>query len=326
MKIKKIIIMLLVLPVVVVLSGCNLSGKIEIGILQYLEHNALTEARKGFIDGLEEAGFVDGENIRIRVLNPETDAPTMALNSKELVRKSDLILAIATPAAVSVVNEAKDQGKNTPILFTAVTDPVDAKLIASNESPGANVTGTNDMNPIKEQIELVKRLNKDATKLGILYTASETNSSLQAEIAKTEAEKLGLEVVIKTISTVNDLQLVANQLTSEVDMLYIPTDNVIAGAIGSLNDILVEKKVPAIVGESNMVHAGGSITYGVDYYNLGKETALMAVKILKDKVSPKDIPSVGISEYSLIINKKQIEEMGITIPADLLAEADEVLN
>ncbi len=318
--------MLIIVPVIVLLAGCNLGGKIQIGILQYLEHNALTEARKGFVDGLAEAGFVDGENIRIRVLNPETDAPTMALNSKELVRKSDLILAIATPAAVSVVNEAKEQGKNTPILFTAVTDPVDAKLIASNEKPGGNVTGTNDMNPIKEQIELVKRLNNDAKKLGILYTASETNSSLQAEIAKTEAEKLGLEVVIKTISSVNDLQLVANQLTSEVDMLYIPTDNVIAGAIGSLTDILVQKKVPAIVGESNMVHAGGSITYGVDYYKLGKETALMAVKILKDKVSPKDIPSVGLSEYSLIINKKQLDQMEISIPQDLLDEADEVLR
>lgn len=324
MKIKKIIIALLVLPLVIALAGCDLSKKTEIGILQYLEHNALTEARKGFIDGLEEAGYVDGENIRIRLLNPETDAPTMALNSKELVRKSDLIFAIATPAAVSVVNEAKDQGKDTPILFTAVTDPVDAKLIESNENPGGNVTGTNDMNPIKEQIALVKRLVPEATKLGIIYTASETNSSLQANIAKAEAEKLGLEVIVETIESVNQLQLVANQLTNKVDVLYIPTDNAIAGAIGSLNDILESKQVPAIVGEPNMVYAGGSITYGVDYYKLGKETAAMAVKILKDGTLPKDIPSVGLSKYSLIINKTKLDKMGITIPEDLLAEADEV--
>lgn len=324
MKIKKIIIALLVLPLVIVLAGCDSSKKTEIGILQYLEHNALTEARKGFIDGLAEAGYVDGENIRIRVLNPETDASTMALNSKELVRKSDLIFAIATPAAVSVVNEAKEQGKDTPILFTAVTDPIDAKLIDSNEKPGGNVTGTNDMNPIKEQIALAKRLVPTATKLGIIYTASETNSSLQANIAKAEAEKLGFEVIVETIESVNQLQLVANQLTSKVDVLYIPTDNAIAGAMGSLNDILESKQVPAIVGEPNMVYAGGSITYGVDYYKLGKETAAMAVKILKDGTLPKDIPSVGLSEYSLIINKTKLDKMGITIPEDLLAEADEV--
>lgn len=326
MKIKKIIIMLMVLPLFITLVSCNRDDLIDIGILQYLEHNALSEARKGFIDGLKEAGYVDGENIRIKVLNPETDAPTMALNSKELVRNSDLILAIATPAASSVVNEAKEQGKNTPILFTAVTDPVAAKLITSNEKPGANVTGTNDMNPIKEQIGLVKQLLPNATKLGIIYTASETNSEIQANIAKSEAKKLGLEVEISTIESVNDLQLVTNQLTNRVDALYIPTDNVVAGAIGAITDIILEKKIPAIVGEANMVHAGGSITYGVDYYKLGKETAQMAVKILKDNVQPKDIPSVGLSEYSLIINKKQLDQMEISIPAELLDTADEVLN
>ena len=190
MKLKKFIVLLLVLPFVIVLASCNSSKDgdlIEVGILQYLEHNALTEARKGFIDGLKEAGFVEGENIKIKVLNPETDSATMTLMSKELVRNSDLILAIATPAATSVVNEAKELGKDLPILFTAVTDPVEAKLIASNQNPGGNVTGTNDMNPIDEQIKLVKDLLPNSEKLGIIYTASETNSEIQAEIAKTEA-------------------------------------------------------------------------------------------------------------------------------------------
>jgi len=326
MKIKKIMLLLLAFPMIIILSGCDMGSKIEIGILQFLEHPALSEARKGFIDGLAEAGYVDGENIKVRVLNPETDAVVMSTNSKQLVRRSDLILAIATPAAISVVNEAKDQKKDTPILFTAVTDPVDAKLIVSLEQPGANVTGTNDMNPIKEQIELIKRMMPDSKKLGILYTSSETNSSVQAKIAEDEAKKYGLEVIIKTIATVTDLQLVANQLTNEVDVLYIPTDNVISASMNSLSEILINKKVPAVVGEANMVHNGGSITYGIDYYKLGKETANMAIKILRDNVKPKDIPCVSISEYSLIINKKQFDQMGIILPEDLLASADEILR
>ena len=327
MKLKKLIIMLLVLVSGVTLVGCdNDKDLIKIGILQYLEHNALTAARQGFIDGLEEAGFIEGENIKITLLNPETNAATMAIQAKELVRKSDLILAIATPAASAVVTEAKEQGKDTPILFTAVTDPVSSKLIASHVNPGANVTGTNDMNPIKEQISLVKELVPTATKLGIIYTASETNSEIQANIAKTEAEKLGLQVTISTIQSVNDLQQVANQLASNVDALYIPTDNAIAGAMGIINEVVLNKKIPAIVGEPNMVDNGGSVTYGVNYYNLGKETAQMAVKILRDKVSPKDIPSTGLSEYALVINKKQLEQIGLTIPAELLAKADRVIE
>ncbi|MFY9422823.1 MAG: ABC transporter substrate-binding protein [Bacilli bacterium] len=323
---KKIIGFVFMFVFGIALSGCNKNDLIEIGILQYVEHNALTEARNGFIDGLKEAGYVDGENINITVLNPQTDAPTLALQAKQLVRKSDLILAIATPAASAVVNEAKEQGKKTPILFTAVTDPVDAKLIASNEAPGGNVTGTNDMNPIEEQISLVKELLPNAEKLGIIYTASEINSELQANVAKAEAEKVGLEVVVKTIDTINDLQPVANQLASQVDALYIPTDNAIAGAMGVIKQVVLEKRIPAIVGEPNMVENGGSITYGVNYYQLGKLTAEMAVKILKDGVKPSEIASIGLSEFDLIINKKQLEEIGITIPSSLLERAAKVLE
>lgn len=326
MKFKRMFLVLMLALVGTIVMGCKSDDVIEIGILQYLEHNALTEARKGFIEGLEEAGFVDGENIRIKVLNPETDASTMALQAKELVRKSDLILAIATPAASAVVNEAKEQGKNTPILFTAVTDPVAAKLIQSNEKPGGFVTGTNDNNPIPEQIALVKELLPEAKKLGIIYTASETNSEIQAGVAKSEAEKLGMTVEIKTIQSVNDLRQVANQLASNVDAIYIPTDNAIAASMGIIGDVISEHKIPAIVGESNMVIEGGSITIGINYFQLGKDTAQMAIKILKDKKSPKDIPSTGMTNYEIVINNKQLKSIGITVSEDLLSRADKVLN
>lgn len=325
-KFKGLFIMLLLAFVVLFASGCdNANGKIKIGILQYLEIDALSDARRGFIDGLKAEGFVDGENIVIELLNPETDAATMSLQAKKLVRSSDLILAIATPAANAIVNEAKDQQKDIPILFTAVTDPVVSKLIASNELPGGNVTGTNDMNPIALQIGLVKELVPTAKKLGILYTASEGNSEIQAEIARTEAEALGLTVQIATIDTINDLKLVASQLANNVDVIYIPTDNAIAGAMGIINEVVLDKKVPVINGEVNPVYDGGSISYGIDYYKLGLETAKMAVQILKDNKKPHEIPSVGLplTEYSLVINKKQLDKIGLVIPTSLINSATE---
>jgi len=325
MKLKKLLFMLLVILGSISLIGCN-DDRIQIGILQFVEHEALSEARRGFIDGLAEAGFVDGENIKITLYNPQTDPSTMTQQAQKLIRKSNLVLGIATPAAQALANAAEDLGKDTPILFTAVTDPVDAKLVTSNESPGGNITGTNDMNPIVEQISLIKELLPTATKLGIIHTASEPNSELQATLAKEEAEKEGLVVTIKKITAVTDLEQVANQLASSVDVLYIPTDNTIVASMGIINEVVMQNGIPAIVGEPNAVDGGGSITYGIDYYKLGKLTAEMAVQILADGKLPKDIPSIGLSEYSLIINKKQLDEIGVEVPQSLLDKADRVIE
>lgn len=311
--------------------GCKQDDKIKIGILQFVTHEALDLAREGFVDALEEAGFVDGENITITVLNPQTDASTMQTQASVLVRDSDLILAIATPAAVAVVNEARGQGKTTPILFTAVTDPVAAELIESMEEPGGHVTGTSDMNPVAEQIELVTELLPTATKVGILYTASETNSQIQAELARTSAIAQGLTPTVRTITTLSDLtQVVTTLITSdEVDAIYVPTDNLLASSMGALEELIktyASFQVPIICGETSQVRNGGSITYGLSYYNLGADTAAMAVLILNG-TAPSAIPCTTVQTVELVINKAQLEDdLGIVIPATLLAKADELLE
>lgn len=314
---KKMFVFLVGLCILVLATGCT-NELIKIGILQYAEHDALTEARNGFIDGLKEEGFENKKNIKINILNPQSDNAVMATQSKKLVRSSDLLFAIATPAAVSLVNEARVQKKSTPILFTAVTDPVGQKLIESNEKPGGNVTGTNDLNPIKEQIDLIKVLLPNATKLGIIYTSNEANSELQANIAKQEAEKQGLSVEIATTSAITDIQPVTNSLASKVDVIYIPTDNMIASNMSIIKEIAERRNVLLIGGESNHVKQGASITIGINYYQLGKDTAKMAVKILRDNISPKDIPSTGQSVFEMVINKKQLDKMGIIIPNEWL--------
>ncbi len=326
MKIKRGLLVVMLTLLSWALLSCSDSNKIQIGILQYADVLALDEAREGFIKGLKDAGYEHGKNINISVLNAHGSASENLTMAKTLVRKSDLILAIATPSATAVVNEAKEQNKNTPILFTAVTDPVGALLIESNENPGGYVTGTNDMNPIKEQVELARELLPNADKFGIIYTASETNSETQADIAKAEAEALGFTVTVKTIINLSELRQVAGQLASSVDVMYVPTDNNIVSSIGDIYDVAIEYDTPVVVAEDNSVLELPALTYSISYYNLGLETARMAVQILKDGVEPKDIPSVGLPEFSLIVNKRLLLEIGIEIPESILNRAERIIE
>ena len=329
-NIRKSLVLLVVMVLAFAFAGCK-KEKTKIGILQYLTHDALDAARLGFIEALEEGGFVDGENITIEVLNPQTDATLMQQQAAKLVRECDLILAIATPAAQAVVTEVEGQGKNTPVLFTAVTDPVDAGLVESMTNPGGNVTGTSDMNPIADQIGLVKELKPTAAKIGILYTAAESNSELQADIAAIAATSLGLTPTIRTITTINDITTVVTNLITSVgvDAIYIPTDNLLASSMGIIEELIKEYasfKVPIICGETAQVRNGGSITYGLSYFNLGHDTGDMAVRILNG-TNPGDIPATTVQTFELVINKAQLEnDLGITIPTSLLESADEILE
>lgn len=320
---KRVVFVLSLLLVGVGLASCG-KGGIQIGILQYDTAGALDAAREGFIEALKEGGYVNGNNISITVLNPRGNANDNTSMAKNLVRKSDLLLGIATPSAVALKVEADEQGLDTPILFTAVTDPVAVHLIDSPEKPGGNVTGTNDMNPIAEQIALARELLPMATKLGIIYSSNEENSRIQAEEATTVAESLGFSVIEGKITSINDLNSVASNLLEKVDVLYVPTDNTVVSGIGIVNGIATDKKVPIIIGEENSVDEIPGLTYSIDYYRLGKETGKMAVQILDKEKEPKDIPSTGLSEFKLVVNKKRLEEIGVTVKTSILDRADEV--
>lgn len=325
MRIRKVLGVLSLLLLSIGLLSCG-EKKIEIGILQYATAGALDEARLGFIAGLGEGGYINKDNINITVRNPLGNSNDNVLMAKQLVRKSDLMLGIATPSAVALKVEAGKQRKNTPILYTAVTDPVGADLIESAEAPGGNVTGTDDMNPIDDQIDLARELLPDATKLGIIYSDNEINSQIQADLVKVKAQATGFEVVEKTISNITDLNLIASQLAREVDVIYVPTDNNVISAIGILRDVSIENNVPLLIAEENTISEVPGLTLSIDYYRLGYETAQMAVEILNGNKKPKDIPSRGLTEYRLVINKKELEAIGITIPQSILDRADEVYD
>lgn len=290
---------------------------INIGVLQLMEHDALDAAYQGFVDGLAEAGYKDGDKIKIDFQNAQGEqANCQTIADKFVSDKVDLVLAIATPAAQAMANATKD----IPILVTAVTDPADAKLVASNEAPGGNVSGTSDMNPVEEQMKLLKKLVPNAQTVGMLYNSSEANSKLQIDMAKKVADTLGLKYADYTVSNANEIQQVCESAIGKVDAFYAPTDNVIANAMVTVSGVTEPAKIPVICGEGGMVDNGGTATYGLSYYNLGKLTATQAVDILTGKSKPADMPIQYLSECPLIINEESCQKMGLEIPQELKDE------
>ncbi len=325
-KTKKLISTMLMASLLCVsLTGCGTKeassgeGKekvFHIGVNQLVEHAALDASYKGFVDALKEAGYEDGKNLVIDYQVAQGDTANANTIATKLVNdNNDLILAIATPSGQAVANATKD----IPILVTAVTDPQGSGLVASNEAPGGNVSGTSDLTPIKEQMDLLVKLLPTAKKVAILYSSSESNSKIQAQMARDAATALGLETVDATISNTNEIQQVVESLVGKVDAIYAPTDNVIASAMPTVSQVANTNNIPVICGESGMVEAGGLATYGIDYYQLGLLTGKQAVKILEGTATTADMPIEYLSEdqCELTINKDVAAQLGIEIPADL---------
>ncbi len=294
-------------------SGCAKDNRIKIGVIQLVEHSALDADYKGFVDGLAEAGYVDGENIKIDYHNAQGEQVNCVTIAEKLINDRDnLIFAIATPAAQAVANLTKD----IPILISSVTDPESAKLVQKNTAPGGNVSGTSDLTPCAVQMELLKRIVPDAKTVGMLYCSSEQNSYFQVGLAKAACDKLGLKYIDGTVSNANEIQQVVTNLCGKVDVIYAPTDNMIAAGMPLVSKVANENKIPVICGEEGMVNAGGLATYGINYYELGKLTAKMAVEILRDGKNPAEMPIEYLQNFDLKVNEETEKVLGITVPRD----------
>ena len=296
-------------------------GRAQVGIVQLVEHTALDAANKGFVDALAAKGYKEGENIVYDRQNAQADQSNLQNIAHRFANnKVDLICAIATPAVQTVANVTQD----IPIVATAVTDYKAAKLIKDNVKPGTNVTGTTDMNPVAAQLDLILKLVPQAQTIGAIYCSSEVNSQLQVDILKEAAAARGVEVKEATVSTVNDIQQAANSLIGDVQAIYVPTDNILASAMPTLAIVTEEAKVPVFCGEGGMVKAGGVATLGIDYYKLGVQTGEMAAEILQGKAQPATMAIQEQKEFKTIINMKVAKKIGLTIPEELLQDAEVV--
>ena len=282
----------------------------RIGISQFITHQSLDATREGFVDELAKQGYIEGKNIEIDLQNAQGEQRNLKTISQQLAESSDVVLAIATPSAQSLANTTQ----TTPIIFSAVTDPVSAKLVESREHPGGNVTGTSDQSSdaISIQINLIKKVLPKAKTIGILYTQSEPNSVVQKDEAKRILEEKGFTVVEKTILDSNNVKAAAESLMTEVDMVFVPTDNIISSTMETVKQVSIKHKVPVFGGSTEMVAVGGLYNYGTNYEELGRQTTRMLIRVLKGE-KPENIAVELPEKLELNTNQEMADALGIDI-------------
>lgn len=312
------------------ITGCGSTAKesssgekaYTIGIAQFAEHGSLDNCREGFLKGLEEEGIVEGENLTVEYQNAASDMGTAGQIADSFVSdKVDLICAIATPTAQSAYNAAMDT--EIPVVYTAVTDPVAAELADKDGNPVGNVTGTSDELPIQEQLEMIRKILPDATKIGIMYTTSEANSISALKTYKKLAGEYGFEIIDSGITATADIPLAADDLVGKVDCITNLTDNTVVASLPTILEKANQKGVPVFGSEIEQVKMGCLAAEGLDYVALGEQTGKMAAKILKGEKEASDMPYETISEPGFYVNQKAAENLGISVPQELTDSAVE---
>lgn len=288
------------------LSDSNKDIK-TIGITQLVEHPSLDKARDGFIKALEDNGYKDEENIKIDYQNAQNDMPTTQMIANKFVSdKKDLIYAISTPSAQAAYNATKD----IPILMTAVTDPVAAGLVKSIDKPERNVSGTSDYISIDKNLELIKMFIPDAKTIGVLYNTSEVNSKIQVDTLKEYASKNNYKVVEKGISSSMEISQAMSSLVGKIDVLYVPTDNLIVSSMPIVSKIATNNKLPVISSEDGSVKSGALACQGIDYEKLGYKTGELAVKVLNGE-GISNIPVTMLDETQIIVNEDTLNSLSL---------------
>ncbi|HET0246409.1 TPA: ABC transporter substrate-binding protein [Streptococcus pneumoniae] len=277
---------------------------------QFITHQSLDATREGFVDELAKQGYVEGENIEIDLQNAQGEQRNLKTISQQLAESSDVVLAIARPSAQSLANTTQ----TTPVIFSAVTAPVSAKLVESREHPGGNVTGTSDQSSdaISTQVNLIKKVLPKAKTIGILYTQSEPNSVVQKDEDKRLLKEKGFTVVEKTILDSNNVKAAAENLMAEVDMVFVPTDNIISSTMETVKQVSIKHKVPVFGGSTEMIAVGDLYNYGTNYEELGRQTARMLIRVLKGE-KPENIAVELPEKLELHTNQEMADALGIDI-------------
>lgn len=327
---KNLIAAILTLTLVLGLTACGSSSSSEtsaesggesatykIGISQYGEHGSLDNCREGFLEGLAQAGIVEGENLEVLYENAHFDNQmTTQIGQTFSAADVDLMVGIATPSAVACYNAAED--KDIPVIFTAITDPVEANLDAGN------VTGTSDALPVEGQLKLIRALQPDADTIGIIYTTSEPNSVSAIRTYEELAGDYGFTIDAVGVATQEEVTQAADTLISRgVDCLSNLTDNNVVGVLSAILEKTNEAGIPIYGSEVEQVKLGCVAGAGIDYVQLGIQTGLMAAKVLTGEATCADMPYETIENYGLYINSDAIAAMGLTVPDDIASQAQE---
>jgi putative ABC transport system substrate-binding protein len=324
---KKLVTVVMMAAVVgMMFTGCGAKDDTKkIGIGQFAEHGSLDNCRNGFIEGLKQEGYIEGDNLTVYYENSQTDGAVAGqIIDNFLAKDVDLICGIATPMAQAAYGAARK--KDVPVIFSAVTDPVMAEFANADGTPVAEVTGTSDKLPVKKQLEMIRKVLPDAKTIGILYTTSEVNSISAIEEYKAAAADYGFEIVDSGISTLADVPLAADNILMKVDCLNNLTDNTVVSALPIIIKKANDMNIPVFGSEVEQVKIGCIATVGLDYYELGIRTGKMAATVLKGEKKASEINFEIIEDSKFYGNTAVATMLGITLPQDLVDSAGEMFD
>ena len=303
-------------------TGTDATAVKTVAITAIVEHPALDAVRKGVIDELAEAGFKEGENLKVNFQSAQGNTATSGQIAKQFVAdNSDVIVAIGTPSAQSVAAATS----TIPLVFSAVTDPVEAKLVSKLDGSGTNVTGGSDALPYEPQIELMRQIIPNLKNVGYVYSPGEVNSTITLKNLKEKLTPLGIKVHEAPAQRSTDIAMAARSLEGKVDMIYTSTDNNVVSAYESLFQVAKESKIPLIASDTSSVARGAVAALGVDYYALGRETGKIVVRILNGEKAG-EIPVYTPQKLDLFVSPKNALAEGITLPQAIIDKAKEVVE
>jgi len=296
--------------------------EVKVAVTAIVEHPALDAARDGIKEALAEAGYKEGENLKFVYESAQGNPGTAAQIARQFVGDApNVIVPISTPSAQAVVSATRD----IPVVFTAVSDPLGAELIKDMEKPGGNVTGLSDMSPVADHVALIQEITPNAKSIGFIYNTAEANSVSTLAALKVEAEKAGLTIVESVATKSSEVQGAARALVGRVDVIYVPTDNTIVSAFEAAVGVAEEAKIPLYAGDTDSVNRGALAALGFNYFDVGKQTGEIVVRVLKGE-NPGDIPVRVAAGTDLVINQKAAAKMGVTFPESITSRATKTIE
>jgi putative tryptophan/tyrosine transport system substrate-binding protein len=298
------------------------ADNVTVAVTAIVEHPALDAVRKGVQDTLAAAGYKEGENLKFVFESAQGNPATAAQIARQFAGdEPNVIVPISTPSAQAVVSSTRD----IPVVFTAVSDPLGAQLVKNMDKPGGNVTGLSDMSPVGEHIALIKEILPNVKTIGYLYNSGEANSVSLLAALKAEAEKAGITVIESAATKSAEVQGAARALVGRADAIYVPTDNTIISALEGAVAVAEESKLPLFTADTDSVSRGSIAALGFNYYDVGKQTGEIVVRVLKGE-NPGDIAVKTAAGSDLVINKSAAAKMGVTLPESVVSRANKVIE
>jgi putative tryptophan/tyrosine transport system substrate-binding protein len=321
-SIIKLFMLLSLLAVTFYSSADNKTEQKFVAITAIVEHPALDNVRRGVEDELKDNGYIAGQNLKLQFASAQGSSANAVQIAKQFaVNKPDVIVGIATPSTQALVANTK----RIPIVFTAVTDPVAAKLTRSWDASKTNVTGVSDALSLESQIDMMLKIKPDAKNIGYVYSPSEINSTIVLKQLQAALEKRDMKIIAAPAQRTSDISTAAISLKGKVDLIYTTTDNNVVSAYEALAKIANENKIPLIASDPDSAERGAIAALGMSYYDLGRQAGKIVIRILNGE-KPGDIPPQVGNIAQLTINKKAAERQGVTLSEEVLKSAAKIVE